>query len=560
MKEHRIITESKRRQSKEKEGVKMHMAITPHRSRISKLLRNVFSFILAAAFLFPIFLIPASALYTDVPSTHWAYTYVNNVTNRGIMGAYSGNYFRPTYTMTRLAAVTCLGKLAGVPINNNVSSPFTDLPSGTAGLGYARWAKNNNIINGTSATTFSPNQVMNKESFAVMIYNFLVAYNHSYTRSSVSSFNDQNDISSWAQEAVSVLHSAGLVSGDGSNNFNPDNSITRAEAAVVFSRIPSSEELTNGIYKIRNASSSLYMNVRNISSNNNGLNTTENNRIVMAEHDDTYGAQYFRFTQDLGSGRHRISPLCSYYAFYRQFGVSSVSAGSEIMTVPSTSTSYYKDFILVKVAYNLYQFVPASNTNLAIANVNGRLKLQTRNVNDDKQRWIVYPENDLNNAEILYRSYKWVNPLPNSNYILSSSFGYREYNGYNMHSGVDIIASNGTNVYAVTDGVIFKDYKNSLGNYIELTPSTDQYAHSSNSVKLKAAYLHLSNVTVSHGATVTKGQKIGETGDTGSPGAYHLHFGVITDGGSAYRNGSFNYFTYPHAFFNRYIWSFNYSS
>lgn len=144
----------------------MHLAITPHRSRISKLLRNVFSFILAAAFLFPIFLIPASALYTDVPSTHWAYTYVNNVTNRGIMGAYSGNYFRPTYTMTRLAAVTCLGKLAGVPINDNGSSPFTDLPSGTAGLGYARWAKNNNIINGTSATTFSPNQVMNKESFA----------------------------------------------------------------------------------------------------------------------------------------------------------------------------------------------------------------------------------------------------------------------------------------------------------------------------------------------------------------------------------------------------------
>ena len=318
-------------------------------------------------------LFPVSALvYTDVPSTHWAYSYINNVTNRGVMEAYTGNYFRPTYAMTRVSAVSCLGRLADIVPYDGGSSPFTDMPSGTVGLGYVKWAKNNNIVNGTSETTFSPNQAITKESFAVLIYNFLIAYNHSYTRSSVSSFNDQSQISSWAQEAVRVLHEIGLVSGDGSNNFNPQNIITRAEAAVVFSRIPDCEELTNGIYSIRNASSSVYMNVRNISSNNNGLNTTSNNRIVMAAPDDTYGAQYFRFTQDLSTGYHRISPLCSYYAFYRQFGVSQLTAGTDVMTVSPTDSSYYKDFKLYNVGYNLYQFVPASNTNLALANVNGR--------------------------------------------------------------------------------------------------------------------------------------------------------------------------------------------
>ncbi len=539
----------------------MHRKYKYQTKTFLRVTRFILSFAIAAALLLPCLLFPVSALvYTDVPSTHWAYSYINNVTNRGVMEAYTGNYFRPTYAMTRVSAVSCLGRLADIVPYDGGSSPFTDMPSGTEGLGYVKWAKNNNIVNGTSETTFSPNQAITKESFSVLIYNFLVAYNHSYTRSSVSSFNDQSQISSWAQEAVRVLHEIGLVSGDGSNNFNPQNIITRAEAAVVFSRIPDCEELTNGIYSIRNASSSVYMNVRNISSNNNGLNTTSNNRIVMAAPDDTYGAQYFRFTQDLSTGYHRISPLCSYYAFYRQFGVSQLTAGTDVMTVSPTDSSYYKDFKLYNVGYNLYQFVPASNTNLALANVNGRVELKTRNVNDDTQRWIVYPENDLNNAEIKNRSYKWANPLPSSNYVLSSSFGYREYNGYGMHGGVDIIASNGTPVYAVTDGVIFRDYKNSLGNYIELTPSADQYVYSSDSVKLKAAYLHLSSITVSQGATVTKGQKIGETGDTGSPGAYHLHFGVITDGGSAYRNGSFAYFTYPNAFYNRYIWSFNYSS
>ena len=536
----------------------MHRKYKYQTKTFSRITRFILSFAIASALLLPCLLFPVSALvYTDVPTTHWAYTYIDQVTDRGVMEAYTGNYFRPAYAITRVSAVSCLGKLADIVSYDGGSSPFTDMPSGTEGLGYVKWAKNNNIVNGTSETTFSPNQAITKESFAVLIYNFLVAYNHSYTRSSVSNFNDQSQISSWAQEAVSILHEIGLISGDGSNNFNPQNIITRAEAAVVFSRIPDCEELTNGIYTIRNASSSVYMNVRNISSNNNGLNTTSNNRIVMAAPDDTYGAQYFRFTQDLETGYHRISPLCSYYAFYRQFGVSQLTAGTDVMTVSPTDSSYYKDFKLYNVGYNLYQFVPASNTNLALANVNGRLELKVKDFNDDSQRWIVYPENSLNNAEIKYRSYKWANPLPSSNYVLSSSFGYREYKGYNMHGGVDIIASNGTPVYAVTDGVIHRGRLGQIGKYIELTPSANQYVYSSNSVKLKAAYLHLSSITVSQGATVTKGQIIGNTGDTGSPGAYHLHFGVITDGGSANREGDFAYFTYPNAFYSRYIWSFN---
>ena len=539
----------------------MHRKYKYQTKTFSRITRFILSFAIASALLLPCLLFPVSALvYTDVPTTHWAYTYINKVTNRGVMEAYTGNYFRPAYAITRVSAVSCLGKLADIVSYDGGSSPFTDMPSGTEGLGYVKWAKNNNIVNGTSETTFSPNQAITKESFAVLIYNFLVAYNHSYTRSSVSNFNDQSQISSWAQEAVSALHSNGLISGDGSNNFNPQNIITRAEAAVVFSRIPDCEELTNGIYSIRNASSSVYMNVRNISSNNNGLNTTSNNRIVMAAPDDTYGAQYFRFTQDLSTGYHRISPLCSYYAFYRQFGVSQLTAGTDVMTVSPTDSSYYKDFKLYNVGYNLYQFVPVSNTNLALANVNGRVELKARNVNDDTQRWIVYPENSLNNAEIKYRSYKWANPLPSSNYFLSSSFGYREYKGYNMHGGVDIIASTGTPVYAVTDGEIFEKSAPFLGNYIELTPEAPQYVYGSNSIKVKAVYLHLNDIYVKTGQKVSRKDVIGETGETGSPGAEHLHFGVIIDGEGANRSGSFKYFTYPNAFYNRYIWSFNYSS
>jgi hypothetical protein len=50
---------------------------------------------------------------------------------------------------------------------------------------------------------------------------------------------------------------------------------------------------------------------------------------------------------------------------------------------------------------------------------------------------------------------------------------------------------------------------------------------------LYAVFEHMSAITINNGATVTKGQRIGTSGEVGAPGAPHLHFG-ISDSATAF--------------------------
>ncbi len=104
---------------------------------------------------------------------------------------------------------------------------------------------------------------------------------------------------------------------------------------------------------------------------------------------------------------------------------------------------------------------------------------------------------------------------------ISSVFGsQRILNGVagNPHNGIDIAASEGTPVYAASDGVVIiagEDFYYN-GNFVLLD-------HGQN---LTSVYLHMSRLDVKSGDLVRKGQKIGEIGSTGRSTAPHLHWGV----------------------------------
>jgi hypothetical protein len=51
------------------------------------------------------------------------------------------------------------------------------------------------------------------------------------------SFDDQDGISSWALDAVSICQQSGLILGKGNNLFDPKASATRAEVSTVFYRL-----------------------------------------------------------------------------------------------------------------------------------------------------------------------------------------------------------------------------------------------------------------------------------------------------------------------------------
>lgn len=86
-----------------------------------------------------------------------------------------------------------------------------------------------------------------------------------------------------------------------------------------------------------------------------------------------------------------------------------------------------------------------------------------------------------------------------------------------LHAGVDIGAANGTKLVFYDQGVV---------DYVGVQPGYGKMVDIKTPDGKLHRFAHLSNYDVSVGQKVNPGQKFANTGDTGSPGSYHLHWEV----------------------------------
>lgn len=118
---------------------------------------------------------------------------------------------------------------------------------------------------------------------------------------------------------------------------------------------------------------------------------------------------------------------------------------------------------------------------------------------------------------------------------VSSLYGLRmhpKYNTWRMHEGIDLASPVGTPVYATGNGVVSQSrWRNGYGELIELN----------HGFGYKSRYGHLSKRYVQEGDSVTRGQVIGEVGNTGVSSGSHLHYEV------RYRDNTVN----PIHYFNK---------
>lgn len=108
--------------------------------------------------------------------------------------------------------------------------------------------------------------------------------------------------------------------------------------------------------------------------------------------------------------------------------------------------------------------------------------------------------------------------LPLKHLYINSDFGYRIHpitGKYALHAGVDFKARHDT-VYAILDGFVESTGNNDgLGINIRL-------AHG----QVESIYGHLSQILVADRDSVTAGDPIAITGETGFVTGEHLHFGI----------------------------------
>ena len=102
--------------------------------------------------------------------------------------------------------------------------------------------------------------------------------------------------------------------------------------------------------------------------------------------------------------------------------------------------------------------------------------------------------------------------------IITSRFGYR---GRGTHTGLDIAASQGTAIHAVSGGkVIFSGDKGSYGKLVIVDHGNG----------IQTYYAHCSALYVSSGAQVSQGQTIAAVGSTGNSTGPHLHLEIRVNG------------------------------
>ena len=119
---------------------------------------------------------------------------------------------------------------------------------------------------------------------------------------------------------------------------------------------------------------------------------------------------------------------------------------------------------------------------------------------------------------------KFIWPLTSNTYI-SSYFSMRNNpfggSGTEFHNGIDIPASTGTAVMAVSGGqVAWSSLSSSAGNWIGIDHGNGIYS----------VYMHMSSRLVKEGDYVTAGQTIGLVGSTGRSTAPHLHLSIRLNG------------------------------
>ena len=128
----------------------------------------------------------AASPFTDVPKGSYYEEAVNWAVAQGITTGTTATTFSPNATCTRAQAVTFLWRAAGSPTPQSRAMPFTDVAEGSYYHDAVLWAVEQGITVGTSAATFSPDAKCTR----AQIVTFLWRSQKSPVAGSVNPFTD----------------------------------------------------------------------------------------------------------------------------------------------------------------------------------------------------------------------------------------------------------------------------------------------------------------------------------------------------------------------------------
>lgn len=170
----------------------------------------------------------ASVTFTDVPSDHWASSFISEMADKGVMSGVGNNKFSPSSTLTGAEFVTMV-----------VRQFYEDKIGASGDVWYSTFmdvAEKEGILSGTGITAEG---TISRYDMAQLMYNVLKAQGVTTSPlSDTSKVADWSSVPSSYRDAVSVCYNMGMLSGiDSKGTFGGNGNMDRAQAAVVMSRL-----------------------------------------------------------------------------------------------------------------------------------------------------------------------------------------------------------------------------------------------------------------------------------------------------------------------------------
>ena len=127
--------------------------------------------------------------------------------------------------------------MSGETVDNNVTTPFTDVKKRKYYTGAVKWASDAGIVKGMTETTFAPDSNITREQFCTMLVRYAQYKGDELTYTEEKPvFADAKSVSKYARDSVRLMQNMGIVNGRGGNKFAPKAFASRAEIAAVISR------------------------------------------------------------------------------------------------------------------------------------------------------------------------------------------------------------------------------------------------------------------------------------------------------------------------------------
>lgn len=170
--------------------------------------------------------------FWDVPKDHWAFNYVAELVNKGVLAGYEDGSFRPDDTVTRAEWAKIMVLAAGLPVNDyNVY--FTDMYDHWANI-YVNTAKD--YLAAYTDGTYKPDQAAVREDVTVSMVKLKGYDVNNADYSYLNQFTDISSISNSLKAYVAVAVQKDLINGFEDGTFRGQNTLTRAEAATLLWR------------------------------------------------------------------------------------------------------------------------------------------------------------------------------------------------------------------------------------------------------------------------------------------------------------------------------------